>query len=582
MPIRAYSYLRISTDIQKAGDGVRRQLDESRAYAEAHGYELVETIQDIGVSGFRGKNSTEGAFAGFLDAIEAGQVLPGSVLIIESLDRLSRDGATRAFSQFAGILSKGVKIVTLLDRQEYTEGSVNSNPGQLFTSLGVMIRANEESSTKSRRLQAAWEQKRSKIHSKKLTSRIPAWLKFLADSESFEVIESSAVTVRAIFDLCIAGVGTYSITRLLNEDKVRYPPISQTDRWNKSYVMKILNNRAVLGEFQPKKNIDGQRVNVGGVIKDYYPEIVTEENFLLAQKALRQRRTGSAGRKGKTYANLFTNVAKCGNCGASLTYRNKGKPPKGGTYLQCYNSVSNNGCNRPAWKYLDFQNSFFDFVGEVDFGSLFAETTELDRLTLIRNLEVAEERKLALDAQASQLYDRMISLDTTPEVFQALKVRAERLNTQSREHSDTVQELRHQVSRRHVSYQSEQKSFLNDYSKLEEATDENDMGLIRAKLHGQIKRFVDSVIVYNGFRMEPWEIEGNLPSRYSERLAKQGTVSLAEIEQFLGSAVGQRDFDTFQRYFVVRFKSGARKFVRPSLRQEEIWVSERLAQLNSL
>lgn len=47
--IKAYSYLRISNDQQKVGDGIRRQMEASKIYADQHGYDLVETMSDIGI-----------------------------------------------------------------------------------------------------------------------------------------------------------------------------------------------------------------------------------------------------------------------------------------------------------------------------------------------------------------------------------------------------------------------------------------------------------------------------------------------------------------------------------------------------
>lgn len=258
--IKAYSYLRISTETQKAGDGMRRQMEASQKYSQEQGYELVETISDFGVSAYRGVNSKAGAFAQFLQAIDDGQVTPGSVLIVESLDRLSRDGATKAFGQFAGILSKGIAIVTLMDGQVYTEESVNNNPGQLFMSLGIMIRANDESVTKAKRLKLTWEKKRKDISEKKLTRMAPSWLILSDDRSEFEVVEEAARLVRTIYGLCIDGMGIYSITRHLNSNLDAYPPISRAKNWNDSYVAKILRNPAVHGFFQPKKTVDGKDV----------------------------------------------------------------------------------------------------------------------------------------------------------------------------------------------------------------------------------------------------------------------------------------------------------------------------------
>ena len=135
----AYSYLRISSDQQRVGDGIRRQMETSKKYAEVMGYELVDTLSDIGVSAFKGRNAKEGALGVFIAAIESGSVKPNSVLIVESLDRLSREGVLTAFGQFTSILSKGIGIVTLTDNQHYTEKSVSENMGQLFTSLGALL-----------------------------------------------------------------------------------------------------------------------------------------------------------------------------------------------------------------------------------------------------------------------------------------------------------------------------------------------------------------------------------------------------------------------------------------------------------
>ena len=43
---RAFSYLRLSTDVQLKGDGLRRQLEASKKYAAEHGLDLVEAEPD--------------------------------------------------------------------------------------------------------------------------------------------------------------------------------------------------------------------------------------------------------------------------------------------------------------------------------------------------------------------------------------------------------------------------------------------------------------------------------------------------------------------------------------------------------
>src|SRR5262245_6006274 len=92
MPRRAYRYIRISSKRQERGDGIRRQEEYAPQLCAAKGWLLDDALvlRDIG-SAFRGGNADVGMLAQFLEAVKGGLVSRGSVLIIESLDRLSRD-----------------------------------------------------------------------------------------------------------------------------------------------------------------------------------------------------------------------------------------------------------------------------------------------------------------------------------------------------------------------------------------------------------------------------------------------------------------------------------------------------------
>src|SRR5262245_19340268 len=90
---RAYSYIRFSRPEQSLGDSERRQVDAARAYAARKGLDFDETLQlvDRGRSGYKGDHRTKGVLGKFLKAVEAGDVPAGSILIVENLDRLSRE-----------------------------------------------------------------------------------------------------------------------------------------------------------------------------------------------------------------------------------------------------------------------------------------------------------------------------------------------------------------------------------------------------------------------------------------------------------------------------------------------------------
>ena len=228
---KAYSYLRFSTPEQSKGDSFRRQMAMAEAYALKHGLELDQelTFHDLGLSGFRGENAEEGRLAYFKEAVSAGQVPQGSVLLVEQLDRISRLTPRKALRVLEAIVDMGVSVVTLSDEREYTATSLDRDPMELLLSILTFTRANEESETKARRLRAAWDGKRADITNRPLTSIAPAWLRLADDRQSFCIIPERAALVRRIFSMTLEGVGQHKIAATFN--RVRTPGIKgATDR----------------------------------------------------------------------------------------------------------------------------------------------------------------------------------------------------------------------------------------------------------------------------------------------------------------------------------------------------------------
>ncbi|CCE98407.1 site-specific recombinase [Sinorhizobium fredii HH103] len=361
---RAYSYVRMSTDVQLKGDSLRRQTELSKRYAQENGYELVEDFkfEDIGVSAFNGRNVSQGALGRFIEAIQRGVVPAGSYLLVESLDRLSRETPRVATALFLQILAADVNIVTLADGRVYKSGS--SDPMDIIVSVVHLSRAYEESRMKSMRVGAAWENKRKNLTTRKLTEVAPAWLSLTVDKTSFDVIHENAEIVRRIFEEADAGKGSYQIARRLNMDRV--PPFTRSNGWHESYITKILTNRAVLGEFQPHRYVNGKRCPYGDPVDGYFPIVISREQFERVQLARKARKNRGSGRKGKSHINLFSGVAKCGYCGASMYVVDKGPKPKGGIYLRCDSARRGNDCKASAWPLAHFETAFLYFVRELD------------------------------------------------------------------------------------------------------------------------------------------------------------------------------------------------------------------------
>lgn len=370
MPLmtKAYSYTRMSTPDQLKGDSKRRQVEMARAYAERHELEIVDRYDDLGVSAYHGMNVALGALSKFIAAVDEGQVERGSVLIVESIDRLSRQTVAHALTLLIELIKKGITVVTLAPEEVYSEKTIGEG-FSLFGALFVMARAHEESKMKAFRGREAWKAKRMRARAsgQVATRRVPAWL--YVDDGVLKVHEGRAEIVREIFALARDGWGAFSIARALNQRGEKPWGTRPNAVWRDSYIKKILHSRTVLGEYQPHlvQMKDGKQLRIpdGDPVEGYYPSIVDASTFHDVSRGLGIRRIVGRGRKGVKYANLFTGLLRC-RCGAGYRYVSKGAPPKGGEYLQCSVAVSKGNCSMPLIRYQTMENLLLGAVDSMD------------------------------------------------------------------------------------------------------------------------------------------------------------------------------------------------------------------------
>lgn len=419
MKPKAYSYSRFSTPEQGKGDSYRRQRVAAEEYCAANGLELADSREyrffDNGRSAYKAKHLDDtGDFGRFLSYVDEGRIRAGSYLIVESLDRLSREEVKDALPRFLDLLKKGIRIYTSIDNHLYTE---NYNLTDLIISVISMSRAHEESSTKGSRVAAAWREKRGLARSDKkvpLGAACPYWLK-LVEGAYVEVDERVEV-IRRIFDMTIQGYGQAVISRRLNEDGVavfgstrstKEKPRNKSGLWGTSSVQKILHNRALLGEYQPTHLVGRVRQNDGDPIPGYYPEIITPEVFLQAKAARAQRQTSGSTKQSKNF-NIWQGIAKCQLCGDAMHLINKGRPPKGYTYLQCY-SAKKGQCRNGSMRIEQTEAAFKEILTNVDSMSLInGKSAEIRK-----SLEVAEGHfRVVADKlqQATEVYTAVATI----------------------------------------------------------------------------------------------------------------------------------------------------------------------------
>ena len=329
----AYSYVRFSSLEQAKGGSYARQIAQARKYAQANGLILDSTtVFDRGLSAYKGRNRTTGALARFLEKVDSAEIEPGSYLLIENLDRLSREDIDSAQETVKKILRAGITIVTLMDNRVYDRKSI-SDPFALIQMILIASRAHEESETKSKRASAVWDKKRAGAAKGRILSRhLPYWL--TTKDDNIVVIPDRVKVVQKIYKMAREGHGYTKIIQTLNKDKI--PPI-RSSAWAVSTVQTLLHNKAVIGECQPYRmsGTGSRRTPDGPPIKHYFPAIIEEKEFYVIQS-----KKGVRGPLTFYCRNLFTGMTVCGICGANTAYKRTYRSE----YLVCSAALKGTGC----------------------------------------------------------------------------------------------------------------------------------------------------------------------------------------------------------------------------------------------
>jgi len=331
-----YSYARFSSLAQREGISLQRQADYAAEWAREHGMRLDETLVDPGRSAYHGEHVKHGHLGKFLKEIESGKVAPGSVLIVEALDRLSRAAPSKAQTLLSQIIHAGVTVVTVKDGKEYSEKSLEENPMDLLYSILLFIRSNEESVNKAKHqydaMRAHCKQFLEGTRERVRFGHDPLWIKPEGRGRC-EFDEERAAVMRVALDLYRRGHGPQAIARKLSEDGLTLTEDGTSVRT----LERILKSRALIGE----KIVRGIRDIKKGTSEDFtlpnhYPALLTLEQFQEIQDIGAAR---SVSPKKGTVASTLTGigVVTCGYCGCyylAQTYKDGQRDD--GTVIETY------------------------------------------------------------------------------------------------------------------------------------------------------------------------------------------------------------------------------------------------------
>jgi DNA invertase Pin-like site-specific DNA recombinase len=372
----AISYLRCSTPEQVQGDSIRRQIEAAEDYAAQKGYELDRTINfhDEGMSGYSGANRTKGKLGLLLDRLRRGLIPKGTALLVENIDRISREHPLDSITLIKELVTAGMEIHTITNGQVITEARLRADFSCMLMLTFELGRGCGESERKSYLLSKTWKQKRAAITKKKLTSICPQWLELNKEQTAFNIIEDRAQVVREIFKLSDEGYGKRRIAARLNTRGAETwgRGKSKGTGWHPSYVSKILKNRAVLGEFQPHRMNDGRRIPDGDPIPDYFPAVIDMPTFERANAG----RVATGGQTQKKVSNLFAGLVYEEGTDYRMIFSDKGKDRRGqrvggnSRYLRSDRHRIDPNIYVPCWNYSAFENLFLRVLRELDWQRL--------------------------------------------------------------------------------------------------------------------------------------------------------------------------------------------------------------------
>lgn len=321
-----YSYTRFSDPRQGAGQSVERQTDLAARWAASRGLVLDASLSmhDEGLSAYHQKHIKAGALGVFLAAVEAGRIAPGSYLLVEQLDRLSRAAAHKAQSQLAAIIDAGIIVVTTNDGKEYSLESLRANPYDLVMSVVLMIRAHEESETKSKRVLASirslcerWQA--GTYRGLVRNGKDPAWLERVGDQ--WQIIPERVAAVQAGLDLYRQGYGAMPIVRELER-----AGLALTERGAAALqIYRLVRQHALAGD--KELEVDGETFILSG----YYPALLSRVEWNELQAMVEDRaknRTHSSPPGDFVHVLTGMGVLQCGYCGSALVGQNLGHRPR--------------------------------------------------------------------------------------------------------------------------------------------------------------------------------------------------------------------------------------------------------------
>ncbi|MFN3668138.1 MAG: recombinase family protein [Brevundimonas sp.] len=366
--MRAVIYIRYSTPIQEKGASRDRQLELCQQFCEQRGWPVDEVIEDLGRSAWTGAHLAIGGLGRFADQVRDGSIGPDVVLVVEKLDRLSRQETRTTLRWMEDLCAAGLTIATVDGGKIYDDAGLRADLMNVFEILMRAKLAYDESQQKSERITDRFGRniERARMTGQIITAKAPGWLVAKADRSGFDVIDDRAQMVRDVYQMAADGKGARWIAKELNEKGIpawgHWRKEGSTPTWEIGSVKMILSQPSVEGDYMPgHSNTSAKRTKFDQRVVGYYPRIVDADLVARARAQVEARRTGPRTGGGHTrgVANLFASVVVCEACGNRMHLRSSGRI----RYWQCNYAARSRGCTqKEMFRYEPFERAALDEI----------------------------------------------------------------------------------------------------------------------------------------------------------------------------------------------------------------------------
>lgn len=430
-PLGAVVYVRISDDPEGTERGVERQEADSRAYAAAHGWEVVAVFRENDTSAFKQRTITlpsgervrrviRPEFRAMLKHLNDGRA---QVMVAYDLDRAVRDPRDLEDLIDAKVLGGfSVRSVT---------GSLRLDTDSDVAMARVLVAmANKSSADTARRVARAAKQQA--IEGAWHGGQVP--FGYRAEHRTLVIDSEAAELVREAAQRVLAGETLYRILTDWNRRGIR---TRHGCRWSDRALKLVLRNPSIKGvrEYRPLLP-DGTRSRTSLMqTTAAWPAILDEDTWqqvsdvLDARKQARNFHQPGSGAAKRLYP--FSGLIRCSTCGRAMLHR--------GNVYQCVQRVPG-GCNRSI-RAAEIERvieeavlATFEQISLAPAQRSTSATDQKARSGLAAALDADRERLAQLD---DDHYDGLI--DKTMWVRQRARI-AERIERTRREYAATTPE----------------------------------------------------------------------------------------------------------------------------------------------